>query len=95
MARARYIPGALVEARTNERGKGLGIIVEGPTLSPKTAHGLNRADLEMPQEWFTVSWFKKPAFNQYDMSATVRGEGNPGAITVRMTKNQIKLVRKK
>tara|TARA_Y100000296_G_C5127522_1_gene233694 strand:+ start:176 stop:460 length:285 start_codon:yes stop_codon:yes gene_type:complete len=92
MTRARYIPGALVEARHNERGKGYGMIIQGPTRSTKVAHGLNREELETPQEWFLVSWFERPALNQYDMSAAIRGEGVPG-VTVRVTKNQIKLVR--
>ena len=86
MARARYIPGALVEARNSTHGKGFGIIVRGPTMDTK-AQGRYR-DLENPQPWFVVHWFEKPgSVDSYYMR---RGKGQ-----VEMTKNQIKLVRRK
>ena len=86
MARARYIPGALVEARSSRYGKGFGIIVSGPTMDTKQA-GRYR-DLEAPQPWFRVHWFEKPG--NVDSYYLRRGNGQ-----IEMTKNQIKLVRKK
>ena len=86
MARARYIPGALVEARNSKYGKGFGIIVQGPTMDTR-ASGRYR-DLENPQPWFTVHWFEKPG--SVDLYYMRRGNGK-----VEMTKNQIKLLRKK
>ena len=86
MARARYIPGALVEARNSKYGKGFGIIVQGPTMDTKQA-GIYR-DRTEPQPWFTVHWFEKPG--NVDAYYLRRGNGK-----VAMTKNQIKLVRKK
>jgi hypothetical protein len=86
VARARYIPGALVEARSSKYGKGFGIIVRGPTMDTK-ASGRYR-DLENPQPWFVVHWFEKPgSVDSYYMRL---GKGQ-----VEMTKNQIKLLRKK
>jgi hypothetical protein len=85
VARARYIPGALVEARNSKYGKGFGIIVKGPTMDTK-AYGRYR-ELNAPQPWFTVHWFEKPG--SVDRYYFRRGKGQ-----VEMTKNQIKLVRK-
>ena len=86
MARARYIPGALVEARNSKYGKGLGIILTGPTMDTKAA--TQYRDLEREQEWFKVHWFEKPGnVNSYYMKR------NNGQID--MSKNQIKLVRKR
>ena len=85
MARARYIPGALVEARNSKYGKGFGIILTGPTMDTKSA--TRYADLEKEQQWFKVHWFDKPGnVNSYYLR---RGNGQ-----VEMTKNQIKLVRR-
>jgi hypothetical protein len=86
MARARYIPGALVEARNSKYGKGFGIIVSGPTMDTKAA--AQYRDLDVEQEWFKVHWFEKPGnVNSYYFR---RHNGK-----VDMTKNQIKLVRKR
>jgi hypothetical protein len=85
MARARYIPGALVEARNSKYGKGFGIILTGPTLDTKSA--TRYRDLGNPQQWFRVHWFEKPgSVNAYYM------QRNNGQID--MSKNQIKLVRR-
>ena len=85
MARAKYIPGALVEARNSKYGKGFGIILTGPTLDTKSATRYN--DLEKEQEWFKVQWFEKPGnVNHWAW------RHNTGQID--MTKNQIKLVRR-
>ena len=86
MARARYIPGALVEARNSKYGKGFGIIVEGPTMDTKQAHAYR--DLNNPQPWFVVHWFEKPG--NVDSWWLRHNKGK-----LAMTKNQIKLVRKK
>ncbi len=86
MARARYIPGALVEARNSKYGKGFGMIVNGPTMDTKAASQYR--DLPNEQAWFTVHWFEKPG--SVDSYYFCRGNGQ-----VAMTKNQIKLVRKK
>jgi hypothetical protein len=86
MARARYIPGALVEARNSKYGKGFGIILTGPTMDTKAA--TQYRDLSSPQEWFTVQWFEKPG--NVNHWAWRRNSGQ-----VSMTKNQIKLVRKR
>ena len=86
MAIVRYIPGALVEARSSKYGKGFGIIVSGPTMDTKGA--TRYRDLDKAQAWFKVHWFDKPgSVNSYYMS---RGNDQ-----VSMTKNQIKLVRKR
>jgi len=85
MARARYIPGALVEARNSKYGKGFGIILTGPILDTKAA--TRYSDLVTPQQWFKVHWFDKPGnVNAYYMK---RNNGQ-----VDMSKNQIKLVRR-
>ena len=85
MARARYIPGALVEARNSKYGKGFGIILTGPTLDTKAA--TRYRDLPNEQAWFKVHWFEKPgSVNAYYMQ---RNNGQ-----VDMSKNQIKLVRR-
>ena len=86
MARARYIPGALVEARSSKYGKGFGIIVSGPTMDTKAASQYR--DLDEEQEWFNVHWFEKPG--NVDSYYLRRGNGR-----IDMTKNQIKLVRRK
>ena len=86
MARARYIPGALVEARNSIYGKGFGIIVKGPTLDTKQASGYR--DLSHPQRWFVVHWFEKPGNVQSYWLQRNKGQ-------IQMTKNQIKLVRKR
>ena len=86
MARARYIPGALVEARSSRYGKGFGIIVKGPTLDTKQASGYR--DLSQPQPWFVVHWFEKPGNVQSYWLQRNKGQ-------IQMTKNQIKLVRKR
>ena len=86
MARARYIPGALVEARSSKYGKGFGIIVSGPTMDTKAASQYR--DLDEEQEWFNVHWFEKPG--NVDGYYLRRGNGR-----IDMTKNQIKLVRRK
>ena len=86
MARARYIPGALVEARNSKYGKGFGIILTGPTMDTKGA--TQWRDLDKAQAWFKVHWFDRPGnVNSYSLR---RGNGQ-----VSMTKNQIKVVRKK
>ena len=86
MARARYIPGALVEARNSKYGKGFGIILTGPTMDTKAASQYR--DLANEQAWFKVHWFEKPgSVNSYCFQ---RGNGQ-----IDMTKNQIKLVRKR
>jgi len=85
MARARYIPGALVEARNSKYGKGFGIILAGPTMDTKAASQYR--DLVSPQAWFKVHWFEKPGnVNWYYMKR------NNGQLD--MSKNQIKLVRR-
>lgn len=86
MARARYIPGALVEARNSTYGKGFGIIVSGPWMNKKQA-GAYR-ELDKAQPWFTVHWFEKPG--NVDAWWLRHNKGQ-----IEMTKNQIKLVRKK
>ena len=86
MARARYIPGALVEARNSKYGKGFGIIIEGPWSDTKAASQYR--DLANEQAWFRVHWFEKAG--NVDSYYMRRGKGQ-----VQMTKNQIKLVRKK
>ena len=86
MAKARYIPGALVEARNSKYGKGFGIILTVPTMDTKAA--TQWRDLANPQEWFKVQWFEKPGnINSW----AFRNNGGQ----VDMTKNQIKLVRKR
>jgi len=86
MARRKYITGALVEARNSKYGKGLGIILSGPEMKERTAHGYPKYD--GAQEWFRVHWFEKPgSVDSYYMS---RGKGQ-----IDMTKNQIKIVRKR
>ena len=86
MARARYIPGALVEARNSKYGKGFGIILTGPIMDTKAA--TQWRDLEREQQWFKVQWFEKPGnINSW----AFRNNGGQ----VDMTKNQIKLVRKR
>ena len=86
MARARYIPGALVEARNSKYGKGFGIIVSGPWSDTKAASQYR--DLANEQTWFKVHWFEKPG--NVDSYYMRRGNGQ-----INMTKNQIKLVRKR
>ncbi len=86
MARARYIPGALVEARNSKYGKGFGIIVAGPWSDTKAASQYR--DLPNEQAWFKVHWFEKPG--NVDAYYMRRGNGQ-----IDMSKNQIKLVRKK
>jgi hypothetical protein len=86
VARARYIPGALVEARNSKYGKGFGIIVSGPKMDTKAASQYR--DLDEEQEWFNVHWFEKPG--NVDSYYLRRGNGR-----IDMTKNQIKLVRRK
>ena len=85
MARARYIPGALVEARSSKYGKGFGIILTGPILDTKAA--ARWRDLEKEQQWFKVQWFEKPG--NINIWAFRNNSGQ-----VDMTKNQIKLVRR-
>jgi hypothetical protein len=85
MARARYIPGALVEARSSKYGKGFGIILTGPILDTKAA--CQWRDLEKEQQWFKVQWFEKPG--NINIWAFRNNSGQ-----VDMTKNQIKLVRR-
>jgi hypothetical protein len=85
MARARYIPGALVEARNSKYGKGFGIILTGPILDTKAA--TQWRDLVNPQQWFKVQWFEKPG--NINIWAFRNNSGQVG-----MTKNQIKLVRR-
>jgi|TARA_Y100000310_G_scaffold23344_1_gene22307 hypothetical protein len=86
MARRKYVPGALVEARNSRYGKGFGIIISGPTMDTKAASMYT--DLVNPQEWFNVHWFTKPG--NVDSYYLRRGNGR-----VDMTKNQIKVVRKR
>ena len=86
MARAKYIPGALVEARNSKYGKGFGIIVAGPWSDTKAASQYR--DLPNEQAWFKVHWFEKPG--NVDAYYMRRGNGQ-----IDMSKNQIKLVRKK
>ena len=86
MARAKYIPGALVEARNSKYGKGFGIIVAGPWSDTRAASQYR--DLPTEQAWFKVHWFEKPG--NVDSYYMRRNNGQ-----VDMTKNQIKLVRKR
>jgi len=86
MARRKYVAGALVEARNSKYGRGFGIIVSGPKMDTKAASMYT--DLVNPQEWFKVHWFEKPG--NVDSYYLRRGNGQ-----VEMTKNQIKLVRKR
>ena len=86
MARRKYVPGALVEARNSRYGKGFGIIISGPTMDTKAASMYT--DLVNPQEWFNVHWFTKPG--NVDSYYLRRGNGR-----VDMTKNQIKVARKR
>ena len=86
MARRKYIPGALVEARNSKYGKGFGIIVAGPWSDTKAASQYR--DLVNEQTWFNVHWFEKPG--NVDGYYMRRNTGR-----VDMTKNQIKLVRKR
>ena len=86
MARARYIPGALVEARNSRYGKGFGIIISGPTMDTKAASQYR--DLATEQPWFKVHWFEKP--RNVDSYYMRRDNGQ-----IDMSKNQIKLLRKK
>ena len=86
MARAKYIPGALVEARNTINGNGFGMIVSGPTLDTKAASRYR--DLESQQEWFKVHWFEKPG--NVDRWSFRRNDGQ-----INMTKNQIILLRKR
>ena len=85
MARARYIPGALVEARNSKYGKGLGIILTGPTMDTKAASQYR--DLPNEQAWFKVHWFEKPG--NVDIYGFRRSNGQ-----IDMSKNQIKLVKR-
>jgi len=86
MARAKYIPGALVEARNSKYGKGFGIIIAGPWSDTKAASQYR--DLMEEQAWFRVHWFEKPG--NVDSYYMRRDKGQ-----IDMSKNQIKLVRKK
>ena len=86
MARARYIPGALVEARNSKYGKGFGVILTGPIMDTKAA--TQWRDLVNPQQWFKVQWFEKPG----NISSWAFRHNSA---QVDMTKNQIKLVRKR
>ena len=86
MARAKYIPGALVEARNSKYGKGFGIIVAGPWSDTRAASQYR--DLPSAQAWFKVHWFEKPGnVDSYDMR---KGNGQ-----IDMSKNQLKLVMKR
>ena len=86
MARAKYIPGALVEARNSKYGKGFGIIVAEPWSDTRAASQYR--DLPSAQAWFKVHWFEKPGnVDSYDMR---KGNGQ-----IDMSKNQLKLVRKR
>ena len=86
MARRKYVTGALVEARNSKYGKGFGIIVAGPWSDTKAASQYR--DLANEQTWFRVHWFEKPG--NVDAYYMRRGKGQ-----IQMTKNQIKLVRKR
>ena len=86
MARAKYIPGALVEARNSRYGKGFGSIIQGPWSATKAASQYR--DLPTEQAWVKVHWFEKPG--NVDSYYMRRSNGQ-----VDMTKNQIKLVRKR
>jgi len=86
MATRKYVMGALVEARNSKYGKGFGIIVSGPNMDTKAASQYR--DLVEPQEWFKVHWFEKPG--NVDSYYMRRGNGQ-----VDMTRNQIKVVRKR
>ena len=86
MARAKYIRGALVEARNSRYGKGFGIIIQGPWSDTKAASQYR--DLPTEQSWFKVHWFEKPG--NVDSYYMRQGNGQ-----IDMTKNQIKLVRKR
>ena len=85
MARARYIPGALVEARSSKYGKGFGIILTGPIMDTKSA--TRYRDLDQEQAWFKVHWFEKPG--NVDSYYMRRSNGQ-----IDMSKNQIKLVKR-
>ena len=86
MVRRKYVTGALVEARNSKYGKGFGIIVLGPWSDTKAASQYR--DLPSEQAWFKVHWFEKPG--NVDSYYMRRNNGQ-----VDMTKNQIKLVRKR
>ena len=86
MARRKYVPGALVEARNSKYGKGFGIIIAGPWSDTKAA--TQYRDLPNEQAWFKVHWFEKPG--NVDSYYMRRGNGQ-----VAMTRNQIKVVRKR
>ena len=85
MARARYIPGALVEARSSKYGKGFGIILTGPIMDTKAA--TRYRDLDQEQAWFKVHWFEKPGNIDWYYMRQQNGQ-------IDMSKNQIKLVKR-
>jgi hypothetical protein len=85
MARRKYIKGALVEARNSKYGKGFGIIVSDVEKKDTTVHGYYSAD---GLEYFDVHWFKRP--NTIDHWTFVHRAGR-----FSMSKNQIKVVRKR
>ena len=59
MARARYIPGALVEARNSKIWKGAsGLFLQGPLWIQRRQ--ARYRDLPNEQAWFKVHWFEKP-----------------------------------
>ena len=58
MARARYIPGALVEARNSKIWKGALALLSAAHYGYKAASQYR--DLDVEQAWFKVHWFEKP-----------------------------------
>ena len=87
MARRLYKVGALVEARNTKYEKGLGLIVEGPTMKKGTRWDYEAANFKQGSK-FTVHWFQKPR----TVSGYLWRRDNR---LVSMTRNQIKIVRKK
>jgi len=85
MARRKYVKRALVEARNSKYGKGFGIIVSDAEKKNTTVHGYYKADA---LEYFDVHWFERPNTIDNWTFAHYNGRFN-------MSKNQIKVVRKR
>ena len=85
MARRKYIKGALIEARNSKYGKGFGIIVSDPERKNTTVHGYYN---ENGLEYFDVHWFERPCTIDNWTFSHYNGRFN-------MSKNQIKVVRKR
>jgi len=87
MARRLYKVGALVEARNTKYSKGLGIIVEGPTMKRGSRWCREKCEYKEVTH-FTVHWFDKPSIVSHYRQHRDNGR-------VLMTRNQIKIVRKR